>query len=282
MRSGLSERPLWLYPLGFDRAPIEAEGARSPLLPCCEVIVPNPLQRLIDGFDRFRRDSGTDESRLMAKLAAAGQRPDVLVIGCSDSRVDPAILTSARPGDLFIVRNVAAIVPPYRLDGVPKGTSSAVEFGVRGLGVQHIAVLGHAACGGMRLLAERGLRASRETSFDFVDDWVEIAAPARRALDLAGLEPLRHAYALEQTSILLSLANLLTFPWIRESVSAGSLALHGWYVDIARGELLAFDAPSRRFVPARGTAHPLTGRAALDRAVLELAGFARSLAGRAA
>jgi carbonic anhydrase len=231
--------------------------------------LPNPLQRLLDGFEQFHTEHFASDDPLMTALRQ-GQKPQVLVIGCSDSRVDPAIVTRARPGDLFIVRNIAAIVPPYKPEGVPKSTSAAVEFGVRGLEVSHIVVMGHANCGGMRLLAERGEPGSAAQQFEFVDDWVETAAAARHAVARAGLAAIDHAPLLERAGVLVSLANLLTFPWIRSAVAGRELALHGWYFDLGAGELLAFDAPSHRFLPARGHARPLIGQEALEPEALDL------------
>lgn len=213
--------------------------------------MPNPLQRLIAGFESFRREYFERRPSLFEGLVQDGQRPKVLVIACSDSRVDPAILTRSRPGDLFTVRNVAAIVPPYVPDGRPRGTSSAVEFGVRGLEVEHLVVLGHAMCGGMRALAE-----PPGNRFEFLSDWVEIASEARDAVDRAGLTGEARQIALEQAGVLCSLRNLLTFPWIRDRVETGRLVLHGWYFGLRHGELLAFDPTEGRFVAVRGRARP--------------------------
>jgi carbonic anhydrase len=218
-----------------------------------------PLMRLIDGFAEFRAEHFGQDDQLMADLARLGQSPAVLVIACSDSRVDPAIMTRARPGELFIVRNVAAIVPPYAPAAKVQGTSSAIEFAVRALKVDHIVVIGHARCGGMKLLGERG-QDDRVDRFEFVDAWVERAAAARAAVQRAGLASDIAERTLEQAGIVLSLQNLLTFPWVRERVQMGSLALHGWYFDLTSGELLAFAGEEAQFLPAQGAAHPLTGK----------------------
>lgn len=222
-----------------------------------------PLTRLINGFEKFRADHFDTDDQLMADLAQFGQRPAVLVIACSDSRVDPAIMTRARPGELFIIRNVAAIVPPYAPAAKVQGTSSGIEFAVRALGVDHIVVLGHAKCGGMKLLHDRGID-GHEDRFEFVDAWVERAAAARTAVQGAKLPQEQEERFLEEAGVVLSLQNLLSFPWIRARVASNSLALHGWYFDLTIGELLSFDAEEARFVPAKGAAHPLTGAGILE------------------
>lgn len=137
------------------------------------------LASLALGFDHFHDTYFETNHSLYDELVRDGQSPRVMVIACSDSRSDPALLTEAKPGDLFVVRNVAALVPSYQPDGRPKGTSSALEFGVRGLEVEHVVVLGHAFCGGIRALTESSHTGSER--FEFLSDWVEIAAEARDA-----------------------------------------------------------------------------------------------------
>lgn len=209
--------------------------------------VPDPLQRLRSGFGAFREsqfDSGALGYRL---LAVEGQRPEILLIGCSDSRVDPAVLTGSGAGDLFVVRNIAALVPPYGNEARLKGTSSAVEFAVRALEVRHVVVLGHALCGGVRALAAG--REETDGRFEFIADWMEIAGDARRAVAaaLADKPEPERLRALEQATTLASLRNLLGFPWIAERVAAGALALHAWYFDLIDGNLWAYDPRERGF-----------------------------------
>jgi len=219
----------------------------------------NPLQSLIDGFEDFRREYFERSTALFDALRL-GQQPKVLLIGCSDSRADPAILTRAQPGELFIVRNVAAIVPPYAPDGLHHGTSSAIEFAIRGLEVEHVVVLGHGMCGGMRALAEPDA-----VRLEFISDWVELMAEARDAVMAADLPPDQRLPTLEKASLLCSVRNLTTFPWVRERLERGALTLHAWYFDIGAGELLAFDAAAAAFLPARGHTHPIEGAHASDR-----------------
>jgi carbonic anhydrase len=154
-----------------------------------------------------------------------------LVIACSDSRTDPQMVFNAVPGELFVIRNVANLAPPYGPDDRPHGVSSAIEFAVRALQVPEIVVMGHAMCGGIKALLDG---APAEVS-DFVDTWVQIAEPARRRAMLAPPEK-RHD-ACEHESVRLSLENLMTFPWIKDAVEAGRLRLNGCFFDIRSGIL---------------------------------------------
>jgi carbonic anhydrase len=223
------------------------------------------MRRLTAGFDHFHSAYFETNHSLYDELVRDGQSPRVMIIGCSDSRTDPALLTEAQPGDLFVVRNVAALVPPYGPDDRPKGTSAAIEFGVRGLEVEHVIVLGHALCGGIRALMEQDH--SGPHRYEFLSTWVEIAAAARddAAAAVTDAPPELRARMVEQAAIAISVRNLMGFPWIAERVRDGRLALHGWYFDLPRGELLALPpGEARRFRsfhgalpdPAFGTACP--------------------------
>ena len=217
------------------------------------------LRRLIDGFADFRADYWQKNGALFERLAREGQSPKVMIVGCSDSRVDPGILTRTQPGDLFIVRNVAAIVPPHQPDAAGyHGTSTAIEFGVRGLAVEHIVVLGHALCGGMRALIEEG--ASHLADYAYLAEWTGIVRRARDMVVLGVPEasPEDRQRAVEQAGVIVSLGNVLSFPWVRERVRAGTLSVHGWYFDLRTGELSGFD-------PATATFRGLRGRADADR-----------------
>jgi carbonic anhydrase len=199
-----------------------------------------PLERLLAGFRAFRARYFEQRPELFERLAARGQNPEVLVIGCSDSRADPAILLGTEPGELFVIRNVANLVPPYEPDGHYHGTSSAVEFAVRDLAVKHIVVLGHSGCGGIQALvaSEQGKLKGRE----FIAGWVSLVAKAVRA----GAHRDR-TQELEQAAIRVSLENLLTFPWLRDRLNDGSLTLHGWWFDLEGGKLWGIDAPDAEF-----------------------------------
>jgi carbonic anhydrase len=203
----------------------------------------NPPKQLIAGFQRFRERSYEDAQ--FRELVQFGQTPSTLVVGCCDSRVDPALILDCAPGDLFVIRNVANLVPPAENQGHYHGTSAALEFGVRNLAVQHIIVLGHAQCGGIHALLEGGV--AKDDSF--IAAWMRIAEAAREKIEreLAGASSEARHRACEQQAILVSLNNLMTFSWIRERVDQGKLALHGWYFDIERGELLGYNATTCQF-----------------------------------
>jgi len=195
------------------------------------------MDQLIAGYYRFRRDGWPERRRMFEALAQDGQRPAALVIACVDSRVDPSAIFDAAPGQMLTVRNVANLVPPYAPDAAYHGTSAAVEFGVRVLEVPHVVVLGHGQCGGIQAL----LRGAPDTAQDFVVPWMGIAAPARaRALQCDA--PDAQQQCLEYGGIKLSLANLMTFPWIAERVGAGSLHLHGAWFAIHTGVLQVLQA----------------------------------------
>jgi carbonic anhydrase len=218
----------------------------------------HPLQRLLDGFEEFRSKALGDNAALYGRLVE-GQSPEVLIVGCSDSRVDPAILTRCQPGDLFVVRNVAALVPPCEIDDRHHGTSAAIEFGVCGLGVRHIVVLGHAMCGGIRALAAHSQDCGCGGKSIFMDAWVDIAETARREVfqRFADAPPDVRQRVLEQAAVVKSLGNLMTYPWVRHRVLDGRLVLHGWYFDLGEAELHAYDGRQRLFLPVRGEARPL-------------------------
>lgn len=193
------------------------------------------IERLVAGFRAFRATHFEQRPDLYEALAG-GQSPEVLMIACSDSRVDPAILLNAQPGELFVVRNVANLVPPYQPDARYHGTSAAVEFAVRDLGVRHVVVLGHSRCGGMGALRHYAQGGSLDR--EFIGPWVTLASEACSCLhgrpELAEAEA---AVLVEQAAVRLSLRNLGTFPWLRERVADGRLRLHGWWFDLEAGAL---------------------------------------------
>jgi len=189
------------------------------------------MDDLIEGYRRFRAGTWRAERNRFEELSRLGQHPRALVIACSDSRTDPQMVFNARPGELFVVRNVANLAPPYGPDDEPHGISAAIEFAVRSLKVGAIVVLGHAMCGGINALLNG---VPRETS-DFVGPWVRIAEPARRRAMRTAPEERQHFC--EHEAVRLSLDNLMTFPWIESAVDAGALKLHGCYFDIRSGIL---------------------------------------------
>ena len=196
------------------------------------------LERFIAGFRNFQKDYFGPEGAQFEPLKQ-GQSPKTMIIACSDSRVDPAILTNCAPGDIFTVRNVANLVPPFEENGGQHGVSAALEFAVCHLGVEHIIVLGHSKCGGINALMAGtcGCKGG-----GFISRWMSIATPARERVlsELPDKDPALQQRAAEQASILLSLENLHSFPWIDQRVKAGDLSLHGWYFDLNAGELLEY------------------------------------------
>ena len=196
------------------------------------------MDHLIAGYRRFRAEVWARERSRFESLAERGQRPQTMVIACSDSRVDPQMIFGAGPGELFVVRNVANLVPPYAPDPAYHGTSAALEFGVRVLGVSDLVVLGHALCGGVHAL----LTGAPAEAGDFVGPWMRIAQAARERT--LACEPVvaRQAEFCEREVVRLSLANLMTFPWVRDAAQAGTLRLHGLHFDIRTGVLAALDA----------------------------------------
>jgi len=206
------------------------------------------VDKLLKGYQRFRDGPYEQSRQLIEVLVAHGQRPEVAVVACSDSRVDPAILFQADPGDLFVIRNVANLVPPMEQEGTFHGTSAALEFAVLGLGVKHLMVLGHAHCGGIKAMMAPD---SGDDAFTFVPSWVSMLGAAHRRV-LATMSQASEAArtrACEQNAVLVSLENLTTFPWVRARVEAGDLKLHGWYIDIAAPELSAYDWETGKFTP---------------------------------
>lgn len=203
------------------------------------------LHRLVDGFDRFRGQHFDQDHDLYDALLD-GQRPEVMIIACSDSRTDPAIIYGAQPGELFVIRNVAALVPLYEPDHRPRGTSAAIEFGVKALGVRHVIVLGHSFCAGVRCLLEHDHGGER---FEFVSDWVNVAREVRDEMDglVTDAERAVIARRAEQAAVLASLRHLTTYPFIAEAVTAGRLALHGWYFHFGWGLLQAAASPDGPF-----------------------------------
>jgi carbonic anhydrase len=204
--------------------------------------------RLIRGFRTFQKDYFNPEGSRFEALTF-GQSPKIMVIGCSDSRVDPAILMNCSPGDIFTVRNVANLVPPYERQEGQHGVSAALEFAVCNLGVEIVIVLGHSHCGGIHALMDGSCGID---GGGFISRWMSIAEPVRRRVVAAMPDDDRETQqrAVEQAAITLSLDNLRTFPFIEKRLSEGTLSLHGWYFDLTIGELFEYreDAEAFRIV----------------------------------
>ena len=204
---------------------------------------------LVEGYRAFHRSTYAPNEELYRTLAARGQTPETLVIACCDSRADPAMIFNAKPGELFVVRNVANLVPPFKPDGIYHGTSAAIEFAVTGLKVRNILVLGHARCGGVKAFLDGRYGCADETAF--ISKWISLLKPAHGKMldEQPDLAPEAQQPHLEHAAIRTSLENLRTFPFVQERVAAGELSLHGGYFDISSGELLSLDPDSGRFGP---------------------------------
>ncbi|MHB8453494.1 MAG: carbonic anhydrase [Acidiferrobacterales bacterium] len=205
------------------------------------------INELVSGFERFQQRYFTTDRELYERLTRQGQSPRVMIIACCDSRVDPAIITDSNPGDLFVVRNVANLVPPCELGGGYHGTSAALEFAVSSLRVEHVIVMGHTRCGGIRTLL--GDIPGQAASTGFIAPWMSIVEEARREVlaELPEASVDAQASACEQAAMRISLRNLMTFPFVRAAVDAGRLTLHAWYFDLERGELLRHSPTGKAF-----------------------------------
>lgn len=213
------------------------------------------VSKFLSGFKRFQQHYLGERHALFDRLLAEGQRPRALMIACCDSRCDPALLTDCDPGDMFVVRNVANLVPPYDQARSFAATSSAIAFAISNLEVEHVIIMGHARCGGIRALMEHKPPQSDEERL--IAQWIGIAESARQRVlqELPGKPCEVQSHACEQAAILVSLENLLTYPWISQRVRQGSLALHGWYFDMASGELLQYRPEKGRFETLVANAH---------------------------
>ena len=208
--------------------------------------------RLIQGYRAFLQGRFRSESDRYQTLARAGQNPEILIIGCCDSRVSPEVIFDAGPGELFVVRNVANLVPPCDPDSASSyhGTSAAIEFAVNGLNVKHIVVLGHASCGGIRSFFDDSKPLS---AGNFIGKWMSQITPVAERLGRPSGDRDTNLKRLELAVIEHSLANLMTFPSIRDQVEKGTLELHGTYFGIATGVLFVRDPASGHFEPCLET-----------------------------
>ena len=206
-------------------------------------------ETLADRYRRFKFRHFAPNQEHYEELAAFGQSPEVMVVSCCDSRVDPETIFSAMPGELFVMRNVANLVPPFETTGRYHGVSAALEFAALNLRVKHIVVLGHSGCGGVRACLEED--ATRQTEAQFIRNWMSMLSDARdKVLQRPHLKPgAEQRGALEQEGIRASLANLRTFPCIQSLEAKGRIALHGAYFNIATGELSVLNDAADSFVP---------------------------------
>jgi len=197
------------------------------------------IKKLVKGYAKFRTKYTNCETKTLATLMDADQRPEVMIISCCDSRVDPGIIFECNPGDLFTVRNIASIVPPYEKDKMHHGTSAALEFGIKFLQIKHIIIIGHSNCGGIRAL----MNDKFETN-DFISNWLDVAKEAL-------IQCNKTSCSLEECiklSLEQSEKNCLTFPWIKERVENGTLTLHRWYFNLQTGKMSAHNESNNEYI----------------------------------
>ncbi len=210
--------------------------------------MPQFPEHLVDRFRRFKYRHFAPNIDHFAELAAYGQHPDVMVVSCCDSRVDPETIFSAMPGELFVVRNIANLVPPYETTGQYHGVSAALEFAALNLRVRHIVVLGHSGCGGILACLEQS--ATRQSEARFISNWMNILDEARTRIlaSAAGRSAAELRVELEREGIKVSIQNLRSFPCIKALESKGRLHLHGAHFEIATGNLSVLNEGTGEFV----------------------------------
>ena len=205
---------------------------------------------LKEGFKNFKNNYYKNNKSNIIKLIKNGQKPKFMVISCSDSRVDPAILFQTNPGDIFAIRNVANLVPPYNPDKGLHGVSAAIEFGILDLKIKNIIVLGHAHCGGITALKNKMIKDNskpKNHNREFIDSWIKIASPILNKIDFKNpSEPIQHL--IEKESIKNSINNLKTFPWLLNLLNDKKINIYGWWYDMENGKLLNFDENKNIFV----------------------------------
>ncbi|HVZ04896.1 carbonic anhydrase [Hyphomicrobium sp.] len=206
-------------------------------------------EALADRYRRFKFRYFAPNAAQYEQLATRGQNPDTMVISCCDSRVDPETIFSAMPGELFVLRNIANLVPPYETGGNYHGVSSAIEFAVLNLDLKHLITIGHSGCGGIKAAWDQN--AAVQTEAQFISRWMSMLEDARLAVLASNpnASPEEKQRALELAGIQQSLKNLRTFPFVREKEEAGKLQLHGAHFDIKTGTLSVFDNETGAFQP---------------------------------
>jgi len=200
------------------------------------------MNRLIAGYRAFRNGRWKVEHDRYVALARDGQKPETLIIACSDSRADPATIFNASPGEFFVVRNIAAIVPPLEIDNSHHGTTAAIAFAVLVLNVSNILVLGHAQCGGIAAALDK----SFGDDVPFLRSWIDLLTPAVERADRKADEATRHT-ALERDAVVLSMERLMTYPFVAERVKKGAIEINGARFGIADGRLELFDPKTKAF-----------------------------------
>lgn len=197
----------------------------------------NSLLKMLRGYRQFRQKYALGDNSIMQYLSHYGQTPKTMVVSCCDSRVDPALILQCDPGDLFVVRNVANIIPPFEKDIAHHGTSAALEFGITVLNVENLILLGHSQCGGIQAL----LKNNDSSQNDFISSWVSIIKTDQNDCDDAD------EYA--KLALHLSFQNCLSFPWIKERVIEKKLTIHLWYFDVKKGQIFTYFENEKQYQP---------------------------------
>ena len=206
--------------------------------------------KLLEGYRRFREGTYPRQRERFEQGVLEGQSPKLMVIGCSDSRVDPAQIFDVDPGDIFVVRNVAALVPPFATSPGHHGVSAAVEFAVQMLEVKQILVMGHGRCGGCKAALTQGFEAKAPGEGGFIADWIGLLDEAREPVARKhGTKGRKAELAMEFAAIRQSLTNLRTFPWVAEKEAAGLIKLRGAHFSIKEGVLYSLDEETGEFLP---------------------------------
>ncbi|MBS0288773.1 MAG: carbonic anhydrase [Proteobacteria bacterium] len=196
----------------------------------------NTFKKMLQGYQAFREKYVLGDDAVMHHLANHGQQPQIMVVACCDSRVDPALIMQCDPGDLFVVRNVANIIPPFEKDETHHGTSAALEFGIRMLKVRHLIILGHSQCGGIQALLNQS-----DNDNDFINNWVSLV----KVKDNHHLQGDDFA----KKALLDSYHNCMTFPWIQERFKAHDLKIHLWFFAIKEGEIFTYSQTHQKYLP---------------------------------
>jgi carbonic anhydrase len=207
-------------------------------------------KHLLEGYKAFATQRLPTEQTRYRELSVKGQAPEVMVIGCCDSRVSPEVIFDVGPGELFVVRNIANLVPVYQPDGNAHGVSAALEYAVTVLKVKHIVVLGHAQCGGIRAFVDK---IEPLTPGDFIGRWMQMFIKPGEVVEQRDHETMaQFVERIEKAAVFRSLENLMTFPFVRKAVESGHMQTHGAYFGVAEGSLFVLDKASKEFKKANG------------------------------
>ncbi|AWM04378.1 carbonic anhydrase [Bradyrhizobium amphicarpaeae] len=206
-------------------------------------------KHLLEGYQAFATQRLPTEQSRYRELSVKGQFPEVMVIGCCDSRVSPEVIFDVGPGELFVVRNIANLVPVYQPDGNAHGVSAALEYAVTVLKVKHIVILGHAQCGGIRAFVDK---IEPLTPGDFIGKWMQMFIKPGEVVEQRDHESMaQFVERIEKAAVFRSLENLMTFPFVRKAVDSGQMQTHGAYFGVAEGSLFVLDKTSKEFKNAR-------------------------------